>query len=104
MSDNPERAGAGASPGDAAEATGSPAGPAIPTGSEALRVGDRGPRQQSRPQNPLDAVLGVFAPNRVVSRRVMGLLVAVEAAIALGVWLASPFKVLPRPGEVLLAL
>ncbi len=81
-----------------------PATPMIATGSEALRVGDRGPRQQSKPHNPLQALLGVFAPNRVVSAQTMRMIVLVEVAIALLVWLNSPFRVLPRPNEVLRAL
>ena len=73
----------------------------IPTGSEALRVGDRQARQQSKPHNPLQAVLGVFAPNRVVSVQTLWLIAAVEIVITLIVWFNSPFKVLPRPDEVL---
>jgi len=76
----------------------------IPTGSEALRVGDRGVRQQSKPQNALQVVLGTFAPNRIVSSRTMQLIAVVEIAIAFVVWLNPPYKVIPRPGEVLMAL
>lgn len=50
------------------------------------------------------AVLAAFLPNRVLSKQAVGVLVAVEAAAALLVWAFSPFKVLPRPGEVLSAL
>lgn len=78
--------------------------PTIATGSEALRVGDRGPRQQTRPHSALDAVLGAFAPNRAVSARTMQMIVLTEVVIAVIVWLYSPFRVLPRPGEVLHAL
>ncbi|HRC86703.1 MAG TPA: ABC transporter permease subunit [Thermoanaerobaculia bacterium] len=52
-------------------------------------------------QNELAAV---FQPNRAVSPAVMKILVAVQAAIALGIWFLSPFPVLPRPPEVLSAL
>ena len=45
-----------------------------------------------------------FLPNRLVSRGTMRLIVAVQAVIFLVIWLNSPFKVLPRPGEVLTAL
>ncbi len=76
----------------------------IPTGSEALRVGDREARQQSKPHNPLQAALGVFAPNRVVSVQTMRIIALAEIVIALFVWLNSPFRVLPRPGEVFHAL
>ena len=78
--------------------------PIIATGSEALAVGDRGKRQQTKPNNAVQTFLGVFAPNRVVSAGTMRLIALVEAAIALLIWLNSPFKVLPRPGEVLHAL
>ena len=78
--------------------------PIIPTGSEALKVGDRGPRQQSKQGNGLASILGVFAPNRVVSAQTMRMIVLVEVALALLVWFFSPFRVLPRPGEVAHAL
>jgi NitT/TauT family transport system permease protein len=76
----------------------------IPTGSEALRVGDRGLQQQSKPHNALQVLLGTFAPNRIVSSRTMQLIALVEIAIAFIVWLNPPFKVIPRPGEVFMAL
>lgn len=46
----------------------------------------------------------VFSPNRTVSPTVMKVLVGVQAAVALLVWAFSPFKVLPRPLEVVTAL
>jgi NitT/TauT family transport system permease protein len=48
-------------------------------------------------------LLSAFLPNRVVSPMAIRLLVAGEIAIALGIWINSPFKVLPQPGEVLRA-
>ena len=71
-------------------------------GSRALSVGSL-PSPKLR-QNPMAALSAAFLPNRVVSRGVMQLIIAVEAAIALLFWLNSPFKVLPRPDEVLKAL
>jgi NitT/TauT family transport system permease protein len=71
-------------------------------GSDALRVGDIGPRQKRR--NEAGPLLRLFLPNRAVSTSTMGLLILVEAAIALTIWLFSPFKVLPRPMETLNAL
>jgi NitT/TauT family transport system permease protein len=65
---------------------------------DALAVGDRG-RQQSE-RTWLNAIL----PNRAVSSTVMRIIVAVEVAIFLIVWLNSPFKALPRPDEVFEAL
>jgi NitT/TauT family transport system permease protein len=41
-----------------------------------------------------------FLPNQVVSPQVMAIVIAVEVAIALLIWINSPYKVLPRPGEV----
>jgi NitT/TauT family transport system permease protein len=106
MSDDGEKGDATRPPSDIAEKTdtGSRTAPLIATGGEALSVGDRGPRQQSRPHNALQALLGVFAPNRVVSGTTMRFIALVEVVIALVVWLTSPFKVLPRPDEVLHAL
>ena len=45
-----------------------------------------------------------FCPNRAVSPMTMRLIAVVEIVIALVIWLNSPFKVLPRPDEVLQAL
>jgi len=49
-------------------------------------------------------LVDAFLPNRVVSANVIRILIAGQIAIALAVWINSPFKVLPRPGEVLTAL
>jgi NitT/TauT family transport system permease protein len=63
--------------------------------SDALKVGDRGPQQSER------TWLNAFLPNRAVSPLVLKIIIAVEAAIFLLIWITSPFKVLPRPDEVL---
>jgi NitT/TauT family transport system permease protein len=65
---------------------------------DALAVGDRGKRQSER------TWLNALLPNRAVSPMVMRIIVAVEVAIFLIVWLNSPFKALPRPDEVFQAL
>ena len=72
-------------------------------GTSALRVGDVG-TQQRRRKTPLQNVANAFLPNRAVSPVTMQIIIAVEACIALLVWLNSPFKVLPLPGEVFSAL
>ncbi len=41
-----------------------------------------------------------FLPNRAISPLTLKILALVEAVIALLIWFASPFKVLPRPDEV----
>ncbi len=66
-------------------------------GSAALKVGDRGARRHG-------SVWDAFLPNRVLSPGAMQVIVWAEVALALLVWLRSPFKVLPRPDEVLHAL
>ena len=71
-------------------------------GSDALRVGDIGPRQKRT--HEVSPFVRIFLPNRAVSASTMGLLILVEAAIALMIWIFSPFKVLPRPLETLQAL
>ena len=70
-----------------------------PTGSEALSYGDIGHRQSR-----LRGLANAFLPNRAVSRATMQLIIAAEALLFLLLWLNSPFKVLPRPMEVLGAL
>ncbi len=72
-------------------------------GNEALRVGDLGSRQRPR---HIGAArwFAAFMPNHAISRTTLWLIAGVELTIALLVWLNSPFKVLPRPFEVLTAL
>ena len=72
-------------------------------GSAALAVGDLTPRQRPR-RHPMRPVLDAFLPNRAVSPGTMRVIVLVEIGIALALWIRSPFKVLPRPDEVLHAL
>lgn len=45
-----------------------------------------------------------FLPNRVISRTAWQLMVGIQIALALLIWIRSPFPVLPRPDEVALAL
>lgn len=49
-------------------------------------------------------VAAVFLPNRTVSPAVMKILIVFQLAVALAIWWSSPFKVLPRPDEVVRAL
>jgi NitT/TauT family transport system permease protein len=72
-------------------------------GSMALDVGDLGPRQKPRP-GPLGQVAAAFMPNRAISGGAMRIIIVVQIVIAFLIWLNSPFKVLPRPDEVLSAL
>lgn len=57
-----------------------------------------------RAVSPLRDIGSAFLPNRVVSPGAIRILIAGQVAIALLIWLNSPFKVLPQPGEVLRAL
>lgn len=66
-------------------------------GSAALKVGDKGAKRRG-------SVWDAFLPNRVLSPGAMQVIIWAEVALALLVWLRSPFKVLPRPDEVLHAL
>lgn len=72
-------------------------------GNAALTVGDLGARER-RDRSPAQAALDIVRPNRAVSRTTMGVLILVELAVALLLWFANPFPVLPRPNEVLAAL
>jgi NitT/TauT family transport system permease protein len=73
------------------------------TGGEALRVGDLLAGEPRR-RSPASALLDAFLPNRAVSPATMQLIIAVQVVAALLLWFNSPFKVLPRPDEVLRAL
>ncbi|HEY3375958.1 MAG TPA: nitrate ABC transporter permease [Armatimonadota bacterium] len=67
------------------------------------------PRKQ-RAQHPAgkrssgSSLFAAFLPNRVMSPGAMRLIIVIEVLIALAIWWNSPFKVLPRPTEVLSAL
>lgn len=52
----------------------------------------------------MNGVLSAFVPNRVISRNTLRIIVLGQVAIALLIWLNSPFKVLPQPDEVMRAL
>jgi len=69
--------------------------------SDALEVGDIKPKPRG---NFLASLFAAFSPNRAVSAGAMRVIILVQAAIALLVWINSPFKVLPQPGEVWSAL
>lgn len=76
---------------------GSPALVPATHSSAALKVGDRKPKAN-------EGIFALFLPNRRVA---LPLLVAVglfEAALFVGLWMLSPYEVLPTPLEVLLAL
>lgn len=49
-------------------------------------------------------VFGIFSPNAVVSVGVMRILIALQVGVFFVIWLSSPYKALPRPGEVWTAL
>lgn len=51
----------------------------------------------------MNDVLSAFAPNRTISKMTLRIIVAFQVAIVLLIWINSPFKVLPQPGEVLRA-
>jgi NitT/TauT family transport system permease protein len=58
----------------------------------------------ARPSNEPGRLARIFLPNRVVDRPTMLALVVLWAAVAFGVWLASPWQSLPGPREVWTAL
>ena len=62
------------------------------------------PVKPRRAHSPLKGFFAAFAPNRAVSRPAMLIIALFEAGLALLFWINSPFKVLPRPMEVLEAL
>ena len=70
-------------------------------GNAALQVGDI---KSAKGRNFGQKVLDAFKPNRAVSWGGIKVIIGVEAAIALLIWLNSPFKVLPTPMETFAAL
>jgi NitT/TauT family transport system permease protein len=54
--------------------------------------------------NVLRSLATAFMPNHAVSARTMRIIIIAQVVIALLIWLNSPFKVLPRPMEILAAL
>ncbi|HEX6903662.1 MAG TPA: nitrate ABC transporter permease [Thermoanaerobaculia bacterium] len=51
----------------------------------------------------MNRVLAAFAPNRVISKNTLRIIVAFQVAIVVLIWINSPFEVLPQPDEVLRA-
>lgn len=72
-------------------------------GSAAMKVGDLEEKPEPH-RSPLAALVAVFSPNRVVSPATMQIIIVIQIAVALLIWIKSPFKVLPQPGEVMRAL
>lgn len=70
----------------------SPPGGGVPAvrGTEPLGFGDRGSRRW----------FDVFLPNRKIAANGVRAIIAVEVVLALALWIKSPFKFLPSPGEV----
>src|SRR5687768_16184025 len=57
-----------------------------------------------RKKRQAGGLLEAFLPNRAVSGGTMRVIVAIQVAVALVVWITSPFKALPQPDEVFKAL
>ncbi len=53
---------------------------------------------------PKPALLRAFLPNEALSGSAMKIVIAVQIALFLIIWITSPFKVLPRPNEVATAI
>lgn len=70
-------------------------------GNAAFRVGDK-PAKHGQPL--AKRIVAAFKPNQAVSPTAMKIIVLVQVALLLLLWINSPFKVLPRPMEVLTAL
>ena len=73
-------------------------------GRTRVMTGDLSKRQRPPGRSPLRALAAAFLPNRAVSAATMRLIVGVQIAAVLLVWINSPFRVLPQPGEVARAL
>jgi NitT/TauT family transport system permease protein len=52
----------------------------------------------------LGTISQAFSPNKVISRGALNIIIGIQIAIFVVIWINSPFKVLPRPGEVLTSL
>lgn len=60
--------------------------------------------QENIPRKKIAGLTSAFSPNKILSPTAMQIIIAVQVVILLIVWITSPFKVLPRPGEVFNAL
>ncbi|HEY1183049.1 MAG TPA: hypothetical protein VGE89_02625 [Bryobacteraceae bacterium] len=52
----------------------------------------------------MNHAVAVFSPNAVLSKNTIRILVAVQVAVVLLLWIATPFVLFPKPDEVLRAL
>jgi NitT/TauT family transport system permease protein len=77
---------------------------AIDPGQEQRLASGNAPSEKRRSPGLARKILNAFLPNRAVSPTAMRVIVTVEFVIALLVWVNSPFRVLPRPDEVMRAL
>ena len=72
----------------------------VPGGKDQAPEGDLTPRQDLKKKSVPEFV-AAFLPNRAVSPMTFRVIVLIQLAAFLLVWLNSPFKVLPTPMEVL---
>jgi NitT/TauT family transport system permease protein len=80
------------------------AGGVVETTPTERAVAGEANERAARRQTPGAAIATAFLPNRAVSSATMRLIIGLQIVVALSLWFYSPFKVLPRPGEVLQAL
>jgi NitT/TauT family transport system permease protein len=71
------------------------------TAPASAKPGPESPRRQSKPPSGLS---GVFTPNGFLSAGAMNVLIAGQAVLALAFWSFNTSPIIPRPGEVLVAL
>lgn len=63
------------------------------------------PGSSDNPKNrKVGRIWEAFSPNRVLSSGAMKVVIGIQIFLFLVVWITSPFKVLPRPGEVFSAI
>src|SRR5687768_12173688 len=72
-------------------------------GRDEAPQGDLGPRQDIK-RTRIPAIVAAFLPNRAISGTTFRVIVAIQLALFLLVWINSPFQVLPTPMEVLASL
>lgn len=73
----------------------------MPTKTQpAAEAGEASAQPATHSRRSSDGFLGVFAPNRVVSKNTLRIIIAFEVAVLLIVWATSTYVFLPKPADV----
>lgn len=72
--------------------------------ADASQTAGEPPAVQSAPKKKrVNPFLAAFLPNQAISPTTFRVIIFIQVVIALAIWIASPFELLPKPGDVIRA-